>query len=65
MKVVLNGQLRHYECEDADPVVELYSLPPAIYSKAARPCDVAAELADFPSLGRNFANEIALVNGRV
>jgi hypothetical protein len=65
VKVVLNGQLSDYECQESDLVVELYSLPPAIYSKAARPCDVAAELADFPSLSRNFADQIALVNGRL
>lgn len=65
VKVVLNGQLRDYECQEGDPLVELYSLPPAIYSKVARPCGVAAELADFPSLDRNFASQIALVNGRV
>ena len=46
-------------------MIEVFHLPPVIYSRVDRPCNVAEELADFPLFNRNYATQVALVNGQV
>ena len=63
IKLSVNGQLKDTHCLGGDPGIELFDLPPAIYSQAQTGCDVCPELADHPELNRNFASKLAIVNG--
>jgi len=64
VRLVFNGLLAGSPlCEASDLEVTVFHLPPNPDSRAAKPCNVARELADFTHFGRNFAARVAVVDG--